>query len=103
MNNLIQYILNAVSVATGVAVSDITSKSRKEEVVLARKLFVKFAKKMGVTTDTLAKTLNITAAGVRNIYNATNTQENGKIFIIYSKEIKKEVETKYAIPVKVNA
>lgn len=103
MNNLIQYILNAVPVATGVCVTSITSGSRKEEVVMARKLFVKFAKKMGVTTDTIAKTLNITDAGVRNIFNASDAQENGKIFIIYAKEIQNEVETKYAVPIKVKA
>ncbi len=98
MNEFIKQLLFCIAKITEVPAAEIVSTSRKEETVVARKLFVLFARHYGISTDTIAKILKITTAGVRNITKAINTQEKTKIFKIYCYQIKKELETNHAVP-----
>lgn len=82
----ITIILKAVSDVTNIPESEITSKSKREDVVRAKRLFVESTKKLGYSTATIAEIMHITAQAVRNLY---ATQDLRKLYNIYSQEVDK--------------
>lgn len=82
----ITIILKAVSDVTNIPESEITSKSKREDVVRAKRLFVESTKKLGYSTTTIAEVMHITAQAVRNLY---ATQDLRKLYNIYSQEVDK--------------
>lgn len=79
-------ILKVVSDVTNIPENEITSKSKREDVVRAKRLFVDCSKKFGYSTTTIADVMHITTQAVRNLY---ATQDLRKLYNVYSKEIEK--------------
>lgn len=82
----ITYILQIVSEITGVDIAEITSKSKVENVVMAKRLFVEKAKKIGFTTIEIAEIMHVSAQAVRNL---NKSKETRKLYKIYSQKIEK--------------
>lgn len=85
----LKQIADAVFKVTEIEFSEIASASKKEDVVIARKLFVHFSIKKGVPTSMIAKEIHKTVASVRIL----NTQDCRKIFDIFAQRIKEKLAT----------
>lgn len=86
----ITYILNVVADVTGVAVDHITSKSKVETVMMAKRLFIEKAKRIGYSTAAIAEILNISAQAVRNLIKCKETR---KLYNIFSQDVEKIIAT----------
>ena len=80
----LQHIITITSEITYISESDIKSRIKKEDVVMARKLFVSAARNCGISTSVISEYLHISAQAVRNLY---NQQDNRKIYAIYEQGI----------------
>ena len=87
-----QVIADAVAEVTEIQLSDIASASKREDVVIARKLFVHFAVERGLPTSMIAKEIEKTQSSVR----ALNTKDYRKIFDIFAQRIKTKLANKNA-------
>lgn len=87
MNYLID-IIRITSEITNIPETEIKSRTKKEDVVMARKLFVSVARKFGICTTIISKFLGISAQAVRNLY---NQQDKRKIFAILEQRISNKV------------
>lgn len=85
-----QVIADAVAEVTEIQFSDIASASKREDVVIARKLFVHFAVERGLPTSMIAKEIEKTQSSVR----ALNTKDYRKIFDIFAQRIKTKLANK---------
>lgn len=85
-----QVIVDAVAEVTEIQFSDIASASKREDVVIARKLFVHFAVERGLPTSMIAKEIEKTQSSVR----ALNTKDYRKIFDIFAQRIKTKLANK---------
>lgn len=81
-------ILSVVAEVTEIAEDLIVSKSKKEYVVLAKKLFVLTTKKLGYPTSAIAKMLGVTEQAVRYL---NNTKDTRQIVRKKQKEIEKRI------------
>lgn len=81
-------ILSIVAEVTEIADELIVSKSKKEDVVLAKKLFVLTTKKLGYPTSAIAKVLGVTEQAVRYL---NNNKDSRKIVTSKLKEIAQRV------------
>lgn len=81
-------ILSVVAEVTEIAEDLIVSKSKKEDVVLAKKLFVLTTKKLGYPTSAIAKLLGVTEQAVRYL---NNGKDSRKIVTSKLKEIAQRV------------
>lgn len=81
-------ILSVVAEVTEIAEDLIVSKSKKEDVVLAKKLFVLTTKKLGYPTSAIAKLLGVTGQAVRYL---NNNKDSRKIVTSKLKEIAQRV------------
>lgn len=88
----LQEIADAVSAVTEVSFADIASASKKEDAVLARRLFVHFAVEKGVPNSMIAKEINKTSASIRIL----NMKDYRKIFDIFAQRIRDKLENKKA-------
>lgn len=87
-----QKIADAVTKVTEITFAEIASASKKEDVVLARKLFVHFAVAQGFPTSMIAKEICKTASAVRIL----NMKDYRKIYEIFSTRIKEILTIKNA-------
>jgi hypothetical protein len=85
-----QVIVDVVAEVTEIQFSDIASSSKREDVVIARKLFVQFATKRGIPISMIAKEIHKTSASVRQL----NTKDYRKIFDIFAQRIKTKLANK---------
>lgn len=81
-------ILSVVAEVTEIVEDLIVSKSKKEDVVLAKKLFVLTTKKLGYPTSAIAKLLGVTEQAVRYL---NNNKDSRKIVTSKLKEIAQRV------------
>lgn len=94
MNN----ILDVVSSITEIAKDNIISKSKRQDYVLARKLFINFCIEYGFSTTALATALRKTSRGIRRLYTESLSDDSRKIYIIFREKIKTELRTKGLVP-----
>lgn len=85
-----QVIADAVAEVTEIQFSDIVSPSKREDVVIARKLFVHFAVERGLPTSMIAKEIRKTQSSVRVL----NSKDYRKIFDIFAQQIKTKLANK---------
>lgn len=85
-----QVIADVVAEVTEIQFSDIASASKREDVVIARKLFVHFAVERGLPTSMIAKEIRKTQSSVRVL----NTKDYRKIFDIFAQRIKTKLANK---------
>lgn len=84
---IIDEILQTVSEETGVSKADIISKSKREEIMIARKVFVMLCKKIGIPTSAIAECLGVSYQSVSYL----NKQDNRKIIAITGQNISKKM------------
>ena len=85
---ILDKFIQIVSDVTGIASKDIVSRSRQEDIVLARKVFVNICLKYGISTTALAATLNRTKEGIRKLYISSLADEETRgIYRTYYQQI----------------
>lgn len=97
-------ILKEVSEVCNIQTGEIIGKSRKENVVLARKILINICLKFGFSTIEIAKNLNRTPAGIRHLYiSGLIDSEYRKIFKEGEKVIRNKLESKKPPKIKIHA
>lgn len=88
--DILNKILDIVADVTQISSEKIISRSRKEEVSLARKLFVNVCLKYGFSTKQIATAIKRSNEGIRGIFVAS-LDENRQLYRSYYKEIIKKL------------
>lgn len=83
MNIIIARVFAAVTDVTEITEDEIKSKSKREDIVLARQQVVYFLKQYDIPNSTIAKEIGITTAGVRTLFQAAenDTRKISEIFL----------------------
>lgn len=87
-------IMSIVVEETDISADDILSKNRQEDVVNARMMLAHFLKVNGFSVSAIAKRLNKTSAGIRNIHYLFSIKKGtNKLMDINLEYIKKNIES----------
>lgn len=92
--DMIQIIFDVITEVTNIKEEDIKGKSKKEDIVLARKLFVNVCINYGFSTTTIANGLGYTARGVRNLYTMSIKEDCRFLYGKYKDEIRNILGTR---------
>lgn len=90
---ILKEILKLVSETTEISVSDILSKTKREDVVLARELFVNIAFDYGFSTLQISKTLHKSRECIRKTH-LKSIDNHTNVYTIYRKQITNLLATK---------
>ena len=89
---ILDKFIQVVSEVTEVSVKDIVSRSRQEDIVLARKVFVNICLKYGISTRQIAETLHRSKEGIRRFYVQSISDESRKIYQIFYQQTDKKIK-----------
>lgn len=94
MTEVMTQILAAVSEVTEVEKEKITMRCKREDYVLARKLFVNFCIKYGFATAAISECLHYSKRGTRNLFVTSIKEDSRYIYGKYYEEIKNKLRCK---------
>lgn len=94
MDFVMQSILDTVSKITEISSENILSNSKRQDYVLARKLFTNFCIEYGFSTTAVANQMHKTNRGIRRLYTESLSDDYRTIYRIFHEKIKTELGSK---------
>ena len=94
MLKYLEQIITAVAEETGVTTEDIISPKRHEDISIARKLFVSFCYRYGISTSKIAEYLQRSNDGIRKLYLAFIKSKQRDVELDVERVIKDKLDSK---------